>query len=178
MVNPVSIFMVQIYRIRLKTTKRLTPSPAAIEWFNRYLHNERGGTDVPQDIEKNKQVIRYFYEQSLKGNYAVYDELFTPDFHTTIDMIVAEKNLVAVYGVASGTHLGVLMGLPPSGKKVSWTGTAIHRFNDEGKIDGRLQEFDGLGLFQQLGLIPPMGGASASHICDRCSFKLRLIFRE
>lgn len=37
------------------------------------------------------------------------------------------------------------------------TGVAIYRFNDEGLIDGRWQEFHGLGLFTQLGLIPPMG---------------------
>lgn len=84
-----------------------------------------------------------------------------PDFYTTIDIIIAERNQVVVYGVQSGTHLGELMGLPPTGKKVSWTGIAIYRFNNEGKIDGRWQEFDALGLFQQLGLIPPMGGAAA-----------------
>jgi len=33
-------------------------------------------------LEKNKKTIRYFYEESLKGNLAVYDELFTPDFVT------------------------------------------------------------------------------------------------
>lgn len=160
-------------------------SDAAIEWFNHYLHNGRGRTEIPQDIERNKQVIRYFYEQSLKGNFAVYDELFAPDFvsyssaaggelrgpeafkqanlmyvkafpdfDTTVDLVTAERNQVAVYGVASGTHLGELLGIPPTGKKVTWTGIAIYRFNDEGKIDGRWQEFDALGLFQQLGLIP------------------------
>jgi len=165
---------------------------AAIEWFNRYLHNDGGEAAIPQDIEKNKQTVRYFYEQSLKGNFDVYDELFAPDFisyssaaggelrgpeafkqanimytkgfpdfYTTIDIIIAERNQVVVYGVQSGTHLGELMGLPPTGKKVSWTGIAIYRFNNEGKIDGRWQEFDALGLFQQLGLIPPMGGAAA-----------------
>jgi predicted ester cyclase len=166
-------------------------SDAAIEWFNRYLHNQQGSIKMPQDIEKNKQTIRYFYEESLKGNYSVYDELFTPDFvsyssaaggelrgpeafkqanimyskgfpdfYTTVDLIIAENNMVVVYGVASGTHLGELMGLPPTGKKITWTGIAIYRFNDEGKIDGRWQEFDAMGLFQQLGLIPPMGGAA------------------
>lgn len=166
-------------------------SEAAIEWFNRYLHNPLGKAQVSHDVEKNKQIIRYFYEQSLKGNFAVYDELFAPDFvsyssaaggelrgseafkqanmmyvqafpdfYTTYDFMVAEKDQVAVYGVASGTHLGDLFGMPPTGKKVTWTGIAIYRFNDEGKIDGRWQEFDGLGLFTQLGMVPS-GGAAA-----------------
>jgi steroid delta-isomerase-like uncharacterized protein len=145
-----------------------------------------------QDIERNKQIIRYFYEESFKGNLNVYDELFAPDFisyssaaggelvgpeafkqanimytnafpdfYSTIDMIIAENDLVMVYGVATGTHQGDFMGLPPDGKKLRWTGIAIYRFNGDGKIDGRWQEFDGIGLFMQLGLIPPMGGAQA-----------------
>ena len=66
-----------------------------------------------------------------------------------------------VYGEASGTNSGSFMNRPPTGKKIVWTGVAIYRFNDDGKIDGRWQEFDGLGLFAQLGIIPPMFGASA-----------------
>jgi steroid delta-isomerase-like uncharacterized protein len=166
-------------------------SDAAIEWFNRYLHNRVGKAEVAHDVERNKQIIKYFYEQSLKGNFAVYDELFAPDFvsyssaaggelrgseafkqanmmyvkafpdfHTTYDFMVAEKDQVAVWGLASGTHLGELLGMPPTGKKVTWTGIAVYRFNDEGKIDGRWQEFDGLGLFTQLGMTPG-GGAAA-----------------
>jgi steroid delta-isomerase-like uncharacterized protein len=142
----------------------------------------------PQDIEKNKQIVRYFYEQSNEGNLDVYDQLFAPefvsyssaaggevrgpagfraayemyaaalpDFNTTVDMIIAEGNLVMVYGVATGTHQGDFMGLAPTGKKLRWTGIAIYRFNDDGFIDGRWQEFDGIGLFTQLGMIPPMG---------------------
>src|SRR5664279_68652 len=41
---------------------------AAIEWFNRYLHNTWGRRAAPQDIEKNKRIIRYFYDEAAKGN--------------------------------------------------------------------------------------------------------------
>jgi len=165
---------------------------AAIEWFNRYLHNRYGKPPVRQDAERNKRIIQYFYDEVAKGNFNVYDELFAPefvsyssaagmelrgpeafkqankmyleafpDFQTTVDMIIAENDLVMVYGPASGTNTGPFLGKPPTGKKVNWTGVAIYRFNDEGKIDGRWQEFDGLRLFTELGIIPPMGGASA-----------------
>ena len=162
-----------------------------IAWFNRYLHNTKGKAPAPQNAEQNKEVIRYFYEQTNAGNFDVYDDLFAvdfvsyssaagfelrgpagfkfanqmymaafPDFQTNVEYIVAEGNLVAAYGVLHGTHMGDFMGLPATNKAVKWTGIAIYRFNDEGKIDGRWQEFDGVGLFQQLGLIPS-GPASA-----------------
>ncbi len=97
---------------------------------------------------------------AFKAANAMYMASF-PDFHSTVDMVVAENDLVMVYGTLTGTNAGEFMGNPATGKKVQWTGIAIYRFNDEGKIDGRWQEFDGLGLFQQLGLIPTAGGAQA-----------------
>jgi uncharacterized protein len=163
----------------------------AIAWFDRYLHNPRGKTPVPQDAERNKQIVLDFYARSFKGDLEVYDELFSedftsfssatggelrgreafraaylmynqafPDFTSTLDIVVAENNLVFVYGISTGTHLGEFMFLPPTGKSLRWSGAAIYRFNDEGLIDGRWQEFNGLSLFQQLGLIP--GAATAA----------------
>ena len=48
---------------------------------------------------------------------------------------------------------------PATGKKVNWTGTAIFRFNGDGKIVERWQDLDNLSLFQQLGVIPAFGPA-------------------
>jgi predicted ester cyclase len=147
---------------------------------------------MPQDIEKNKQTMRYFYEQTNAGNLSVYDELFAPDFvsyssavgqelrgpealkqanvlystafpdfRLDIDIIIAEGAYVMVYGPGTGTFSGPFMAIPPNNAHLRWTGIAIYRFNDEGKIDGRWQEFDGIGMFTQMGVIPPMGGGSA-----------------
>jgi predicted ester cyclase len=139
-------------------------------------------------LEANKDKVREFYERSHRNDLTVYDDMLSPDFvnhggpagdingpeafkqayvmfstgfpdfRTTIDLIVAEGDLVAVYGVASGTHDGPFMGLPPTGKSLRWTGMAIYRFDDEGLIAERWQEIDGLGLFAQLGLLPPPPG--------------------
>ncbi len=95
----------------------------------------------------------------FKAANAMYMASF-PDFQTKVEMIVAEDDLVMAYGVLSGTNEGEFMGNAATGKKVEWTGIAIYRFNDEDQIDGRWQEFDGLGLYQQLGLIPTAGGAA------------------
>ncbi len=168
---------------------------AAVEWFNRYLHNPRARSTKPQDAEHNKAVIRRFYEATNRGELGIYDELFAtdfvsyssaaggelrgaaafkaanqmyldafPDFATTVEEVVAEGDRVLVTGTLSGTHTGEFMGLAATNRHVTWTGVAIYRFNDEGRIDGRWQEFDGLGLFSQLGIIPspdsPPGGTA------------------
>ncbi len=140
------------------------------------------------DIEGNKAAIRTFYDRSHAGDLAVYDDMLTPDFvnhggpageihgpdafreayvgfatafsdfNTTIDLMVAEGDHIVAYGVASGTHDGPFMWLPPTGNKLRWTGIAIYRLDGQGRIAERWQEIDGLGLFGQLGLLPPMGG--------------------
>jgi predicted ester cyclase len=79
------------------------------------------------------------------------------DRHVTIEDMVAEGDKVAVRYSQSGTHTGELMGLPPTGKQVRWTGMAILRIAD-GKAVEQWISNDDLGLMQQLGVIPVPGG--------------------
>jgi predicted ester cyclase len=50
------------------------------------------------------------------------------------------------------------MGMPPSGKKLRFSGTTIVRM-ENGKIVERWANVDELGLLQQLGVVPPPPGA-------------------
>jgi steroid delta-isomerase-like uncharacterized protein len=81
-----------------------------------------------------------------------YDAM--PDWQITQDFILAEADRVASRGTITGTHSGTFMGVPPTGKKVSWTGIIIFRLDEEGKIIERWQDFDAFGMLQQLGVIP------------------------
>lgn len=96
----------------------------------------------------------------FKGANMMYLNAF-PDFDTHIEFIVAEGPYVLVYGPASGTNTGPLFGQPPTNRRAEWTGMALYRFNEDGKIDGRWQEFNGVKMFQDLGLIPSPGGTQA-----------------
>ena len=53
----------------------------------------------------------------------------------------------------SGTHQGDLMGIAPTGNRVSFVGITINRF-EGGKVTEEWQVFDALGMMQQLGAIP------------------------
>ena len=79
-----------------------------------------------------------------------------PDFHVSIDDMLAEADKVAVRWTATGTHTGVLMGIPPTNKQATWSGMTIYRFA-EGKIVEAWWSKDMFSLLVQLGVIPPPG---------------------
>jgi predicted ester cyclase len=73
-----------------------------------------------------------------------------------IEDLIAEGDKVVARLTTSGTHQGVFLGLSPTGKRVMVTGIEIFRLAG-GKIVEHWNTYDDLGLFQQLGVLPPMG---------------------
>ena len=138
-------------------------------------------TGAPSTREANKALMRRFIEEVWnKGNMDVADELFHPDhtspsaptlppgaegtkmiasmfrnafpdFHMTIDLIVAEDDRVAARFIETGTHLGELFGIPPTGKTVNFSEIGILRIAD-GKVVESWYDVDMLGMMQQLGV--------------------------
>jgi steroid delta-isomerase-like uncharacterized protein len=98
------------------------------------------GMDVPPGIEGLNQFI------------TLYRTAY-PDTHFTIEDQLAEGDKVATRWTAIGTHRGDLMGIAPTGKRVTVTGMAISRIV-EGKIRETWNNFDALGQLQQLGVVP------------------------
>jgi steroid delta-isomerase-like uncharacterized protein len=74
-----------------------------------------------------------------------------PDFHATIEDLIAEGDKVAARMTFRGTHTGEpFMGIPPGGKPFTFSATAIFRIAG-GKIVEHWGEEDALGWLQQLG---------------------------
>jgi len=75
-----------------------------------------------------------------------------PDLELTVEDAVAEGDLVAQRIHFEGTHTGEFQGLPPTHRKVTFSGLELNRF-----VDGRVAEhwfqMDSLTLLQQLGLV-------------------------
>jgi steroid delta-isomerase-like uncharacterized protein len=76
-----------------------------------------------------------------------------PDIKIEVGNLIAEGDFVVAPWTISGTHLGDLMGIPPSGKRVTWDGITIYRIEDGKVVDERGEE-NGLGLLRQIGAIP------------------------
>jgi steroid delta-isomerase-like uncharacterized protein len=79
-----------------------------------------------------------------------------PDLRISVDDMVCEGDKVVSIGNFQGTFKGPLMGIPPTGKQCSGKIMAVSRFKG-GKEAEVLEIFDRLAMFQQLGVIPPMG---------------------
>jgi predicted ester cyclase len=132
--------------------------------------------------EKNKAVVRRWVEEvvngknldvadavlsaELKGSFGVregYKDLIVylhkafPDFHQSIDALIAEGDTVVEKWSNRATHTGgEYHGVPPTGKRYEGPGVDIFRVVD-GKIVEQWGVFDRLALFEQLGfaLVPP-----------------------
>ncbi|PYE54799.1 ester cyclase [Deinococcus yavapaiensis] len=137
----------------------------------------------------------YIYDETNKGNLAVFEELFAPEFVSyggagfgdlhgpaafrdlyqqflvgmpdlRIDstFMVAEGDIVFVRGTLTGTHSGDFMGVAPTNKRIEWTGTAVFKFGEQGLCVARWQEWDGLSVLQQLGVIPTPPNAPTPNL--------------
>lgn len=133
--------------------------------------------------EMNKEVVRRFYQAVDRGDVSVVEMLFSPewenvdpslppmrgldgarvlvgmfttsfpDFTSTIEMMAAEDDRVAVRASHTGTHQGPFMGIPATGKRVTVTASGIFAIKDGKLIQNRVV-FDAFGLLQQLGVVP------------------------
>ena len=132
-------------------------------------------------IEQNKAVIRRFYDEFHgKRDLAVADEIIAtdfildnplthgreafkqgiialrsafPDMQVAYEDMIAEEDKVACRWIVRGTHRGEFQGIAPTGRQVTMTGISIFRMTG-GNIAESWNNFDGLGLMQQLGVIP------------------------
>ena len=120
-------------------------------------------------LEENKTIMRRMIEAYNKQDLALLDDLMAPDFvdHTlqlrgldsfkqfysmfwkgfpdtlaTIDDITAEGDKVWSRSTVTGTHTGEYRGLPPTGKKITFTGVDICRI-----VDGKIVETESVNDF-------------------------------
>jgi steroid delta-isomerase-like uncharacterized protein len=94
-----------------------------------------------------------------------------PDIQFSLDQILAEESRVAIRLTGRGTHKGDFMGIPPTGKQVSFGGMTFVHIQD-GKVAERWSLSDIPGLMQQLGVgpgQPPPPGARPSNPYDHVS---------
>ena len=117
---------------------------------------------VAEEVVRNGQPVG---RSGLIGVIAAIRSAF-PDFHTEVEQLIAEGDIVAWRYSSGGVHTGApLLGTPTSGRVVNWTGTAIVRV-----IEGRIEEIwdnvDLLAIYTQLGMISAPGSLASNSSSD------------
>lgn len=80
-----------------------------------------------------------------------------PDLHCTIEDEIREGDRLAARWMMRGTHQGTYFGSQPTGRAVAVQGIVFARTSDERVVENWML-IDQMGLFQQLGIIPPPRG--------------------
>jgi predicted ester cyclase len=131
-------------------------------------------------VEENKEVVRQFYAFFQRKEFDAANSLVSPGFishRTTGDMsgdqllgdttaifkafpdtsisiehLIGEGDLVSFREVATGTHTGEYMGIPPTGKKFKIVNACTLRIHD-GKWAEAWTNIDQFNQLQQLGAV-------------------------
>jgi steroid delta-isomerase-like uncharacterized protein len=78
-----------------------------------------------------------------------------PDLSMKVENIFGEGDFCCARWSATGTHRGDFMGISPTNKRFSITGTDTFRFSG-GKVVENYCNWDTLGFFKTLGVIPEL----------------------
>jgi steroid delta-isomerase-like uncharacterized protein len=105
------------------------------------------GLPAPLDREGHKQLVMMFRNAF-------------PDWHESVDGVIAEDDRVVIRVTGRGTHQGEFQGIPATNRRVTATGVGIGRI-ENGRIAESWAEYDALGMMQQLGVVPQPGQATA-----------------
>jgi len=148
--------------------------------FGKLWHTDAPETS---SFEENKQIVSRIWDEIWnQGNYDTCDEVLAsdyfghlpmmdvhgpeqfrqlvstyrsayPDVHLTVEDIFGAGDKLAVRWVSRGTHLGEMMGFPPSGNKIEIMGISLFRV-ENGKVAEEWEGFDTLKMMQQIGALP------------------------
>jgi predicted ester cyclase len=130
-------------------------------------------------LEENKAIVRRLVEAFNKHDLSLLDELMAPDYfdhrhqlrglksykqllsmifsgfpdyHETLEDIIAEGDKVWIRDTFTGTHKGEYRGLHPTGKKIKGEMVIILRIVD-GKVVEGWEVSDTLHTLKQIGVI-------------------------
>ena len=94
--------------------------------------------------------------EGLKEAYKIFAAPFSDAVFVFVDLF-CEGDLVFGRGEISGTNDGEFFGIPPTNKKVTWTGTRLFRLKDN-KVTHGWFNADVAGMLVQLGVAPAPPG--------------------
>ncbi len=104
-----------------------------------YVYHGPGGVDL-RGVSELREMIQ--------GYLTAF-----PDLHMAVEQLVVEGDLISTRWRATGTHLGPLDDIAPTGKRIDMSGQVIMRFEGT-KIAEEWESFDEVAMLKQIGAFP------------------------
>ncbi|WP_051838391.1 ester cyclase [Streptomyces sp. NRRL WC-3742] len=143
-------------RARRKEAAPPDPKALAVE-FGRRLFTERD-LGVIDELARPDAVFHLPGRPALSpaGFQGVVRQLWRakPDVTAEILDVFAEGRQVAARLRFTGTHLGELFGIPPTGRRVALDELLVEQWDEQGRLVELWQEAGYLGMLTGLGLLP------------------------
>lgn len=122
------------------------------ELFNKKNVDSLGDFSAEGVVERNPPPTTKPGLEGMKEMFHMFLNAF-PDIHIEVEDLIAEGDAVVMRATTTGTHQGDFMGIPATGKKVSYGEIHIVKIAG-GKFVEHWGVEDQMGLMQQLGVIP------------------------
>jgi steroid delta-isomerase-like uncharacterized protein len=129
--------------------------------FRRYVEEVwiKGNLDVADEIFAEKYLshppnapAEERTPEDVKKFVGEWRSAFSDTENVTEDMIGEGDEVLNRWRIQA-THSGEFRGIPATNKRITVTGMGIFRFSDDGKVVESWDNFDQLGMLQQLGAI-------------------------
>jgi steroid delta-isomerase-like uncharacterized protein len=129
---------------------------AVVQRFYEEVGNARNNGIVSElftsdHVLEDPQIPAAAGPQGVADTVAVYQTGL--DGHWHIEELISAGDQVIVRWTGTGTHVGDLNGIPPTGRPIRVSAISIHQFRGD-KICRTRQVWDTLGLMQQIGAAP------------------------
>ena len=116
------------------------------EFIQRYL-------DAINRKPKPESVLRLFIAEQPLIDHILTAEAVMPLYELEVEEMVAEGDLVSLRGWVTGTHLGPIMGIEPTGKPIHIALFITYKIRD-GKIVDHWMLTDNMAMMQQISEVP------------------------
>lgn len=133
-----------------------TQEHAILRWFEEIWNQGRRQTidelldpecvvhDGPTSLKGPEEFKRFF--DRMRANFS--------NIRVTPHELVSAGNLACLRWTATMRHTGEQAGVPATGKEIEFTGMSMIRFAN-GRFQEAWQNWDMLGMMEQLGAVPP-----------------------
>jgi len=124
------------------------------EVFNRQNVGAIDDICAPDFVDHNAMPGQAAGLQGMKDMFGAYLNAF-PDMKTTVQEMIAERDLVVARFTVEATHKGEIYGTPATGKRIAVNGIDILRIKD-GRVSEAWHQGDDLVALMQIGVKLPM----------------------